>query len=111
MSPRALSAGHLRHRITIQTGGRTGDGRGGVTKAWTTHAAVWARVQPVSAREAFAAGQLQGAITHRITLRFTSGVTTAMRVSWGSRVLRVIGVRNPGEDDRLLELDCVEERV
>lgn len=111
MSPRPLSAGHLRHRVTIQTPTLSDDGRGGKTSSWGTHATLWARVTPVSAREAFAAGQMQGAITHRVVSRYATGLSTKMRIVWGSRTFLITGWRNIEEDRRILQIDCVEERV
>lgn len=108
---RKLSAGHLRHRIIIQSRSDASDGRGGNAPTWGTHVTVWARVAPVSAYERLQAGRLEGGVSHKVTLRYTSGVTNAMRVSWGSRTFQIVGVRNPGEDDGILELDCVEERL
>lgn len=111
MSRQRLSPGALRHRITIQTGARTADGRGGFTVSWSTHAAVFANVQPASSREAFEQGQLQGSRSHVVTLRFIEGVQPRMRIVWGDRTLQITGVRTEGEDRRVLLLDCVEERI
>lgn len=108
---RALSAGHLRHRITIQSETLSSDGRGGYTGVQGTSFTAWARVSPVSAREAFAHGMVQGSITHRVTLRYQSGIRPKMRVLWGTRVLLIQGVRTIDEERRVVELDCVEERV
>ena len=108
---RKLSPGHLKHRITIEASTNTADGRGGVTKAWATHATVWARVTPLSARESFQAGQVQGSVSHRVVCRYTASVRPAMRVVWGSRVFVITGVRNRDEDNLVLELECTEERV
>ena len=94
----------------IETLTNTDDDRGGVTRAWSTHATVWASVMPISAREAYQHGQLQGSVTHRVMTRYQSGVAMSMRVKWGSRIFQIIGVRNVGEESRWLELDCVEER-
>lgn len=111
MAKRRLSAGFLRHSVTIQSRTDVSDGRGGSAPTWGTHVAVWANVSPVSSGEAFSAGQLQGSITHRVTLRYQSGITTGMRVLWGSRVLLIEGVRNLDEERRVVVLDCREERV
>lgn len=111
MGRKRLSAGHLRHAITIQSETLTPDGRGGATRAWATYVTAWANVSPFESVEGFAAGQLQGSITHRVTLRYQSGIRPKMRVLWGTRVLLITGVRTIEEERRVVVLDCVEERT
>lgn len=111
MRTRGLSAGSLPHRITIQTPTRTPDNRGGVTNAWGTHVTAWASVKPISAREAYQRGAVAGEVRYAMRLRYQSGIVPKMRVSWNSRVFRILGVRNVDEMNTLLELECVEEPV
>jgi len=105
------SPGDLRHRITIQTRTATTDGAGGSTYAWATHVTAWASVMPIGARESMMHGGLGGSITHRIRMRYQAGILPSMRVSHRSRILKIEGVRNVDEENRWLELDCVEEPV
>lgn len=111
MGRKPLSPGHLRHSLVIETLTDVDDGRGGSAPTWATVATVFGRVMPVSAREAFMAGQVQGTVSHRVTLRWIDGVRPKMRITWGSRILLIEGVRNLEEEGRILELDCSEERV
>lgn len=106
-----LSAGNLRQRITIQVSTDTDDGRGGVTHSWATYASAWAAIRPASSREQYMAGQLQGSISHVVTMRYQAGIQPKMRVSWGSRTLEIVGVRTEDEEGRVVVLDCVEERT
>jgi len=105
------SAGMLRHRIIIQKHTLTSDGAGGSTMTWATHVSAWASVKPISAREAFTHGAVEGSVSHRVRLRYQAGVAPAMRVSHNDRVFKILGVRNLDEESRWLELDCVEEPV
>jgi SPP1 family predicted phage head-tail adaptor len=111
MARSRLSAGNLRQRITIKTDTLTDDGSGGVTKTPSTHATAWAKVEPISSREAYQQGQLQGSISHRVTLRYQAGIRPKMRVEWGSRTFQIVGVRTETEEGRIVVLDCLEERT
>lgn len=105
------SPGDLRHRIIVQKLTSTSDGAGGFTQTWATHVTAWASVKPISAREAMTHGGVAGVVTHRVMMRYQAGVVPAMRVSHKSRILKIEGVRNLDEENRWLELDCVEEPV
>lgn len=104
-----VCAGELRHRITIQTRIKTPDGYGGYSDdSWTPHAEVWSKIVPYSARERFFAGKLEHNVTHKITLRFLSTITESMRVSYGGRTFKIIGIINKDERSIWTELFCEE---
>jgi SPP1 family predicted phage head-tail adaptor len=104
-----MNAGSLRHRITIQSVTETKDTFGGVTEAWGTHAAVWASIEPLSGRELLQAQQVQADITHRVRMRYVAGVTTKMRVLYGSREFGIQVAINPEERNREIVLMCKEQ--
>ena len=105
-----MKAGTLRKKIALQSATRTPDGGGGFTESWATISGgdIWASIEPASSREVYAAGQLQHRITHALTLRYLSGVTTAMRVLFGTRTFNVRSVLNVEERGRELRLLCEE---
>ena len=61
-----------------------------------------ALVEPVRAMAAFGAGQSLETVSHRITLRFRSGVASGMRFVRGSRVFDIVTVHDPDETGRYL---------
>lgn len=109
-----ISAGRLRHRITVQkpSATATADAVGEPTTPWVDVVTSYpAEVVPVSTGERHLAAQTRMSITHRVTLRYCEALAAidgSWRVVFGSRYLPIEGVRNLGEDDRLLELVCVE---
>lgn len=105
----ALQAGKLRERVTIQTVTRTSDGGGGFTEAWANTATVWARVEPLTGREAFEAMQVASTMSHRVVIRKRT-VTPQQRVIWKGKTLRINAVR-PDEIDEAVELYCQEEDI
>ncbi len=98
----------LSRRVVIQSPVRTRTVTGGFTKAWNDFASVYADVEPVSARERLIAFKMQGEITHKITIRFLSGVKSRMRVVYNSRIFNIRGVVNPSEKNERLVLLCEE---
>lgn len=100
--------GKLRHRVTIQSESTTADGGGGFTLAWTDVTTVWAAVEPLKGAERLRGQQLEAAVTHKITIRHRSDVTTKQRLKFGTRLFNVRAVINPDERDRWLELLCEE---
>lgn len=89
-------AGRLRHRVTLQQYTGAADSYGDPLYAddsqWSDVCNVWAAIDPVSGREFYAAEQAQSAVTHKITLRWRSGVSAAWRVVLGRRVFRILSV-------------------
>lgn len=84
-----MRAGTLRHRIALQSASSAqSDYTGQPTKTWSTYKTVYARVQPLSGREAFYAAQTRPDVTHTITLRYNSSITPEHRALWGSRIFQ-----------------------
>lgn len=108
MTFRAVSAGRLPHRISLQRATETKDPAGEVLQAWATVATVWAAVEPISGREAWIAQQANTLTTHRVLIRYRSGVTTKDRFIWGTRTFYIESVITPDEIREHMELMCTE---
>lgn len=109
-----MRAGLLRHRVTIQDPPATPDGRGGVSGSWTDVVTVSAEIDPLNQRDLFMAGMTHSTITHRVTMRYRSGVTSGQRLRgenapFDGTIFQVIGKpRNREGRSRWLELMCEE---
>ena len=103
-----VEIGEMRNRIIIQSQTRTADSMGGFTVAWAEFKTVWAKVEPMSASQVFWARHLEHRVTHRITMRYLAGVTSDMRISFGSRIFHIKGIRNIEERNRFMELVAEE---
>jgi SPP1 family predicted phage head-tail adaptor len=104
-----VNIGKLRHRITIEQVIETQDADGSMIETWTTFAMAQASIEPISGREYFAAQSTQADVTHRIRLRYLSGVTPKMRVNYNSRIFDILSVININERNRELQLMCRED--
>lgn len=82
----ALSAGKLRHRITIQRRVETRAPNGDVKVSWVDHAEVWAAVEPLSVQAFIAARSAQSQVTARITVRRRDDLDPTMRILHRGRI-------------------------
>ena len=104
-----LQAGELRHLVTVQKATEGRDAQGGVTRSWTTHASTWASIRPLSGNERVTAMQVSELVTHRVIMRYVSGLTCSMRVLFGSRVLSLVNILDIIEKHKLQVCIAVEE--
>lgn len=104
--------GRLRHRLVLQRRNPVADGGGGEDgDPWAAPnvvATVWGAVEPLSGAERLSAMRLEGQVTHKITIRYRSGVDSDMRIVMGTRSFNIRAVMDVGERRRYLELLCQE---
>jgi len=90
----ALSAGKLRHRITIERKVQTRDATTGeFTNTWApVCCGVPAAIEPLSARELIAAQTTGSEVVARITIRYRSGLDASMRIRRGTVIYNIAGI-------------------
>lgn len=105
-----IKAGQLTQRVNLQRdAGTKADDYGQPTRVWGTYATTWASVRPLSGREQEQGAARQAIISHRVRMRFKSGVEHGDRISMtGGRILEIVSVRNIDEGSWELEIDAVE---
>lgn len=109
-----VTAGQLRHRVTLQKlGTRADDGMGGGGIPWEDVTDVHASIEPLSGREQLQAGQIEAALSHRIRTRFVNGVKPHWRIKHidpltGTHVYDIESIADPESRHRELELMCNE---
>ena len=104
----AIDPGMLNRRLVLEAPDESADGAGGVVRTYDTVATLWASVEPVAARGDVVATQLGATVTHRIVVRYRTGITTRHRFRPGTRLYRIVAVRE--RDKRWLEIQA-EERI
>lgn len=105
-----IDPGELNRRLTLEAPVETADGAGGVTRSYATVTTLWAAVRPASARGDVVAAATGATVTHRIVVRTRSDLTTRHRLRDGTRIFRIVALRDPDGSGRFLEL-AAEERV
>lgn len=104
-----LKATDLTQRVSLQRNAGTAvDAYGQPSNTWGTYATVWASVRPLSGREQEIGAARGALISHRVRLRYRSGVEHGDRIYLGGRILEIISVRNIDEAKVELEIDAVE---
>ena len=94
--------GALRRRLVLEAPVASPDGLGGTTKAFTTVAALWARVEWLSGAEQWRRGRPEQSATHRVTLRWRAGVDAGQRLRDGDHLYDIRAVADPDGDRRRL---------
>ena len=105
-----IDPGKLDRRLVLEEPVDLPDGAGGVTRSYQTAATLWAQVAPAAARGEVAADSLGAAVTHRIVIRAGPTVTTRHRLRDGTRVFRIVNVREQDASGRLLTIHAEERR-
>lgn len=98
----------MRHYVTIVAPTKTQNAFGEFTEDATSTKGVWAKVEPLNAKQVLEASANRGMVTHRIVMRHTTGVTTDCYITWGSRTFDIGGVRNINENNHWLEIIATE---
>ena len=106
-----MRAGALRQRLEIQSATETPDSAGEPVPSWSTDQTVWASIEPVSGGEALTSERVFATATHRIRIRYTSGLTNKMRGKFGTRIFDFQSIRNLEERNREIEIMALERDV
>lgn len=97
--------GELNRRLVLEAPDEADDGEGGVTRLYDVVTTLWAQVVPLSARADIAADSLGAALRYRIVIRARNDITTQHRFQDGTRVYRIVAVRETA-DRRFLQIDA-----
>jgi SPP1 family predicted phage head-tail adaptor len=106
-----LPAGYLREKVTIESSTETRNEFGESVQAWQEYATRYASVEPVSYFEQNRRQQVGGTVSHVVRMRYTPGLTGAMRLRWdsrGGRLLYISSVVERGFREEH-ELQCEEQ--
>jgi len=106
-----IEGGKLRHRIALQTVTVTKDSGGILLETWVNApgaSSVPASLEPLKGREYYQAAAVTSENTIPVTIRYRSGITAAMRVLFGVRILNIRHVLNVEERNIKLILLCEE---
>jgi SPP1 family predicted phage head-tail adaptor len=98
----------LRHLVAIQSRATTPNAHGQLDDTWTTILTAFADVEPVSGQSQESAGAELATVTHTITIRFRSNITTRNRLVYGQRIFDIVSVIDVEERHFWLQLGCVE---
>lgn len=105
-----MNPGRLRHRITFLHPVKEKNEVGDTVLAERPWKTVWASVEPLRGREYFEARKIQSEATHKITIRYLTGITPDMKIDFKNRIFEIEGPPiNPEERNRYLEIQATEK--
>lgn len=104
-----MSAGAMRHRITLQRNTPTVADFEQID-SWSDLATVWAEKREPKGKETVEAMQVMSSMTVHFRIRYYDGLTTQDRVSWDGRAFDIRAVTNPDGRKRFHHLVCTEHR-
>lgn len=82
----------MRERVAIQAPVEARSPTGETTLSWAALVTVWASVDGLSTRDILQAQQANLVATHRIRIRYRSGVTHTQRIVWRGRTMEIASV-------------------
>ncbi len=93
MSGRA-ALGEMRTLVTVQQRTDTDDGSGGQTQVWSTYTTLWARVRTDKGWKQTIGDQRTEMDEEIITAQYKSGITSAMRLTYGGVAYVILEINN-----------------
>ena len=108
-----VRAGQFRQRITIQNKAGVADATGQLVATWTEFATEWARVEPLTGAERFAAQQVVPMLNYKVTIRYRADLADVSGAEEKRIVLdtgAILDIQSilPDERSTVLELLCIE---
>lgn len=105
-----MAAGQLRHRVKVQDKSNARDASGGIVEEWRTLVTRWADIEPLKGRELFSAQEVDGRITHRVTMRHYPGLQATQRLLYGARVFNILTPPIDVDERHILsQMLCMED--
>lgn len=107
-----MRAGKLRNEARIQANAPTRDASGGEVAAWADQVASWwCELAQVSGGQIFKGKGVHGQATHIASGRYVAGITSDMRVLFGSRIFDIVNAQDVDTRGRELRLELKERGV
>ena len=98
-----MKAGDYKQRIVIER--RTAAG----LNTWSTVATVWAAIEPMSGNQFYQNLVATTEVTGRVRIRYRTDVKPDYRLKFGTRIFNIVGIVNPKEDNRELQIMYQEQ--
>ncbi len=104
-----MRAGNLRNKAEIQSIGTTTNAFGEIEQGeYAKFKDVYCSITPISGKESFLSNVDYAKTTHKIRIRYISGVNASQRLVWRGRNFNFISVINTGERDKQIEIMAEE---
>ena len=109
--PGVSRVGSLRIKITIQNTNLSTDSHGGFTTGRSTHVTAFAKITPKAGRQIFnesTGEKVDNPHTFEFLIRYRSGITTTMRILFGSRTFDIVKINNENDYNNFITITAIE---
>jgi len=109
--PGVSRVGSLRNKITIQNTNLSTDSHGGFTTGRSTHVTAFAKITPKAGRQIFnesTGEKVENPHTFEFLIRYRSGITTTMRILFGSRTFDIVKINNENDYNNFITITAIE---
>lgn len=105
-----LQSGIMDQKATIETPTEGVNSIGEPTLTYSTFATRWIALLPLSGAERVASLQNEGTVTHRVRMRYTSGLKPKMRITSEGRTFEIASIVERGrrEEHELLVTEVAD---
>lgn len=105
-----IRSGLMDRLATVQTPAESANGIGEPILTWSDFATRWIAILPLSGNEQMTAMAQEGSVTHRVRMRYTSGMKPKMRLVAEGRTFEVMSVVERGrkEEHELMVTEVVD---
>lgn len=103
-----MNPGRLRIKAEIQTINNAQDDFGQPILEGVKFKDVYCSITPINGKESFLSNKDFAKTTHKIKIRYISGVNASMRLKWGVRIFDFTRVRDIGERTKEIEIYAEE---
>ena len=104
-----MRAGSLRHKIVFQQLTVANDTWGHSSETWTDEFTTYASIWTLRGVERMESMKLDNEITHKIRVRYRSGLHPKMRIRFGERYFNILSMVDPDERHIYYEIMADEE--
>ena len=94
--------------VAVEHKTKEADDFDGTSETWQQYTKAWCVVRPLRGEEMLQAQQIHEKVTHKVTTDWQDGITNEMRLDLHGRKLNIVSAINVNENNRTLELMCVE---
>lgn len=86
-----LNSGKYRHKVMFQKLEASQDTYGEDTNVWVDDFEARVGIFPLSSKDYFDAQAISNVVSHKVLLRYRTGVTSDMRFTFNGRIFNIIG--------------------
>ena len=103
-----MRSGNLKRKIDFIAAIETKNDFGEIEKTFEIFKSAYAEILPLSAKEFLSSKQMNAEVTHKINLRYLSGILPTMIIVYSARRFKIESILNMREENEILQVIATE---